>query len=186
WNVGDFPASFLAALDLAAEMLERLDEETLDVMRLKTLRLGPLHLDPQLMHAGRRHGVVGQLSALKQIQEMLLIDRPVDGLEELGLHVLLLAVLDGLHQQVAQRRSFKQFTQHVVNATAKGFPCGFQFLQQTRIDFALARVRSDEVPEMADLGLTDAVNSAEPLLDLVRVPRKVIVDHEVAALQVYT
>ena len=33
-DMGDFPTPFLAALDPAAQMLERLDEEALDVMWL--------------------------------------------------------------------------------------------------------------------------------------------------------
>ena len=37
---------------------------------------------------------------------------------------------------------------------------------------------------MADLGLADPVDAAEPLLDPVRVPRQVVVDHQVGALQV--
>ena len=37
---------------------------------------------------------------------------------------------------------------------------------------------------MADLGLADAVDAAEALLDPVRVPREVVVDHEVGALEV--
>ena len=37
---------------------------------------------------------------------------------------------------------------------------------------------------MAHLGLADAVDPAEPLLDAVGVPRQVVVDHEVGALQV--
>ncbi len=37
---------------------------------------------------------------------------------------------------------------------------------------------------MADLGLPDAVDAAEALLDAVRVPRQVVVDHQVGPLQV--
>ena len=40
---------------------------------------------------------------------------------------------------------------------------------------------------MADLGLADAVDATEPLLQPVRVPRQVVVDHEVrATLEVHT
>ena len=38
---------------------------------------------------------------------------------------------------------------------------------------------------MADLGLADAVDAAEPLLEPVRVPRQVVVDHQVGALEVH-
>ena len=37
---------------------------------------------------------------------------------------------------------------------------------------------------MADLGLADAMHSAEPLLDPVRVPREVVVHQQVRPLQV--
>ena len=37
---------------------------------------------------------------------------------------------------------------------------------------------------MADLGLADAVDAAEALLDPVRVPGQVVVDHQVGALEV--
>ncbi|MNH84336.1 hypothetical protein D3C73_367550 [compost metagenome] len=39
---------------------------------------------------------------------------------------------------------------------------------------------------MAYLHLPDPVDAAKALFDLIRVPRKVVVDHEVAALKVYT
>ena len=39
---------------------------------------------------------------------------------------------------------------------------------------------------MANLGLANPVDTTETLLNLVRVPRQVIVDHEVSALKVYT
>src|SRR5690606_10609480 len=184
-DVRDFPTAFLAALDLAAEVLERLDEEALDVMGLETLRLGPFHLDPQLMHAGRRHRVVGQLSALKQIQEMLLINCAIDGLEQLGLHVFLLAILDSLHEQIAQRRSLEEFTQHVVDAAPQGLPRRFELLEKSRVHLAFTGVRGNEVPEMAYLGLANSVNPPEPLLDLVGVPRQVVVDHQMSALKVH-
>lgn len=37
---------------------------------------------------------------------------------------------------------------------------------------------------MADFGLPDTVNTAETLLDPVRVPRQIVVDHQVGALEV--
>src|SRR5690606_30221295 len=39
---------------------------------------------------------------------------------------------------------------------------------------------------MADLGLANSMNPAEPLLDLVGVPRQIVVDHQMAALKVHT
>ncbi len=50
---------------------------------------------------------------------------------------------------------------------------------------ALAGPVSHEVPQVADLLLADAVDAAEALLNPVRVPRQVVVDHQVRPLQVH-
>ena len=42
----------------------------------------------------------------------------------------------------------------------------------------------DQVPEVTDLALTNAVNTAESLFYTIGVPGQVVVDHEVGALQV--
>ena len=71
---------------------------------------------------------------------------------------------------------------HVLSA--QRFPCIIEFFQQSPIDLALAGFRSDEVPEMADLGLADAVDAAEPLFEPVGIPWQVVIDHQVRALEV--
>src|SRR3546814_8879463 len=102
-DVGDLVAPFFPLLQPAAKLLEGLDEEALDVMRLEALRLGTLHLEPQFLHLGFRHGVVGQSAAFQQLQQMLLVDGTVYLPEETRPHLLLLTVLDGLEQAVPQR-----------------------------------------------------------------------------------
>ena len=57
-HMGNFPAAILASLQSAAQVLEGLDEETLDVMRLQALRLGAFHFQPQFLHLGLGHGVI--------------------------------------------------------------------------------------------------------------------------------
>ena len=59
-----------------------------------------------------------------------------------------------------------------------------QLVQQFAIDIAFPRVVGDQVPEVADLGLTDTVDAAEALLQPVGIPWQVVVDHEVGALEV--
>src|SRR5205085_9427283 len=51
---------------------------------------------------------------------------------------------------------------------------------------ALAGLCSDQVPEVAHLRLSDAVDTSETLLQPVGIPGQVIVDHQVCALQVDT
>ncbi len=61
----------------------------------------------------------------------------------------------------------------------------FELLEQAVIDLALAGLLGDEVPEMADLRLADAVDAPEALFEAVGVPRQVVVDHEVGVLEVH-
>ena len=50
---------------------------------------------------------------------------------------------------------------------------------------AFAGVHRDEVPQVTDVPLTNAVNPSEALLEPVRVPRDVVVDHQVGSLEVH-
>ena len=59
-----------------------------------------------------------------------------------------------------------------------------QLLQELAVDVALAGFVRDQVPEVTHLGLTDAVDTPEALLQAVRVPGQVVVHHQVRALQV--
>ena len=98
----------------------------------------------------------------------------------------MLAILDRLEQQVLERDAVEQFAEHVIDTAAQRLARSLQLFEQPRVNLAFAGIRRDEIPEVANLGLADAVDAAEPLLDLVRVPRQIVVDHEVAALKVHT
>ena len=74
--------------------------------------------------------------------------------------------------------------EHVEDLAAVGLALLLDLLQQPGEDLALAGVAGDEVPQAADLRLADAVDAAEALLDPVRVPRQVVVDHQVRGLEV--
>ena len=74
--------------------------------------------------------------------------------------------------------------EHVEDLTAQGLALLVKFLQQPVIDLAFAGLLGDEIPEMANLGLADAVDAAEPLLEAVGVPGQVVVDHQMGALEV--
>ena len=70
------------------------------------------------------------------------------------------------------------------NLAAERLPGLFQLLEQPPVDVALAGLVGDQVPQVADLRLADAVDAAEALFQAVRVPGQVVVDHQVGALQV--
>ena len=102
-----------------------------------------------------------------------------------GAHLGLVAVADRLDQQVAQRPALElELAEHVEDLAAERLARLLELLQQLAVDVALAGLLGDEVPEVADLGLADAVDAAEPLLEAVGVPGQVVVDHQVGALEV--
>ena len=80
-------------------------------------------------------------------------------------------VANGLHEQVAHLGALEEATEHVADSSTKGRTGAFQLLQQPPVDLAFARVLRDEIPEMAHLGLADAVDAPEALFQAVRVPR---------------
>ena len=66
------------------------------------------------------------------------------------------------------------------------FACRFKLFKQACVDRTLAGIGCDQVPEVTDLGLPNSVNTSEPLLYLVGVPWKVVVNHQMSALKVNT
>ena len=66
------------------------------------------------------------------------------------------------------------------------FACFFEFAKERGIDFALACVFGNQIPKKADLCLFDAVDATKALFETIRIPRDVIVDHQMGALQVDT
>jgi hypothetical protein len=51
------------------------------------------------------------------------------------------------------------------------------------IDFALAGFLGHDLPEMADLVLANTVDAPEALLEAIRIPRQVVIDHEIGVLE---
>ena len=169
----------------AAKLLERLEEERLDVVRLQAARFGALHVLADAGHAARVHRVVGQRALFEQVLELRPVDGVVDGLRQPGAHLGPVAVADRLDQQVAQRPALElELAEHVEDLAAERLAGLFELLQQRAIDVALAGLLGHQVPQVADLGLADAVDAAEALLEPVRVPGQVVVHHQVGALQV--
>ena len=88
---------------------------------------------------------------------------------DVGAPLRLLAVADGVEQQLAQRPSFElQFAEHVEDLAAERLPGLFQLLEKPPVDVALAGFVGDQVPQVADLRLADAVDAAEALFQAVR------------------
>ena len=74
--------------------------------------------------------------------------------------------------------------EHVEEVAVIGFGHSVDFFEQPVKHIAFASVAGNQVPEVADLALTDTVNATESLFDAIGVPGQIIVDHEVGTLQV--
>ena len=185
-NAQDFEATLLAFGDAPAEHREGFAEERADEMRLQAAGLRALHLLADFATALRVHAFRRELALGDQLLDRVDIDRAIDLAEQLGLLLRPIAVADRIDQQIAQGVALEQFAEHVVDLAAKRRARLFQLFEQAAIDLAFARVGRAQVPEVTDLGLADAVDAAEALFEPVRVPRQVVVDHQVrAALKVH-
>ena len=90
----------------------------------------------------------------------------VDYLREPRPHLGPVAVADRFDQQVAQRPALElQLRRARRRPGRRGLALLLELLEQPAVDLALARLVGDQVPEVADLGLADAVDAAEALLD---------------------
>ena len=63
-------------------------------------------------------------------------------------------------------------------------PFLLDFLQQPLINVAFPRFLGDQIPQVAHLGLADAVDSAESLFQPIRIPGQIVVHHQVRALEI--
>ena len=77
-----------------------------------------------------------------------------------------------------------ELAKHVEHLAAERLAGLLDLVQEGAVDVALAGLLGDQVPEVADLGLADAMDAAEALFQAVGVPGQVVVDHEVGALEV--
>ena len=78
-------------------------EERLDVVRLEAAGLGPLHVLADAVDPAGVHGVVGERPFFQQVPELAAVERVFQHRRQAGAHVGLVAVADGLDEQVAQR-----------------------------------------------------------------------------------
>ena len=184
-HMAEFIASRFALLGRPPEPLERFEEEGFDVMGLQTPGIGALHVLADTLYPARVHGIVNQRALFKQPLKMAAVERGVEyrGQERLDLGAL--AVTDGLDQQLTQGFALKlEFAEHVEYLSPQGLPGLFDLFQQFEINIALAGLLGHQVPQMADFGLPDTVNTTEALFQAVGVPGQVVVDHEMRALEV--
>lgn len=99
----DLEAALLARVNLAVDLLERLEEERPDEVGLEPAGVGALHLLADPGHVGQVHRVGGERLLLEQGQQMVVVHGGVDDAVEPGAHLWVIAVADRLDEQLAQR-----------------------------------------------------------------------------------
>ena len=113
----------------------------------------------------------------------MLVQRVVHNLLQPGTDGRVVAVADRLDQQLPQGFVVKgHLAQNIKHLAAQCTPFFFQLLEQPLEHHALTGLRRDQIPQVAHLGLPDAVDSPEALLQSVWIPRQVIVNHQVRSL----
>ena len=76
-NVRHLVAARFPLLGRAAQALEGLEKERLDVVRLQATRVGALHVFADAMHTAGVHRIVGQRPLLEEILELATVERVV-------------------------------------------------------------------------------------------------------------
>ena len=119
-NVGDLESPGFATVDRAAELVECLQEERPHEERLKAAGFGPLHLFLHRVEPIRRHRFLRQGVAVEQRLQVVVVEGVVDLLRQAGTHFGLVAVADGLHEQVLEAHAFEHFAEDVEDAALAG------------------------------------------------------------------
>ncbi len=101
-DVGDLVAALFTFRDAPAQPGERRFEGQLDVVRLQPSGAGLVHRRAQLLQVGFGQMLRGQGTFFEQFFQPF-GHLAVDDLVHLGLHLWLIAVADGLEQQIPQR-----------------------------------------------------------------------------------
>ena len=184
-DAGDLVPAPLAAADASAQTFEGGDEERGDIARLEPPLPRRLHPGADLVQVqGAEHlGVQGAFldHLLQSVRDPL-----VDDVVELGLDIGPIPVANRFDEQIAQRAlpEGAGIPEDVEEIAVVGGRHLGDLGQQPGEHVALASTLGHHIPQVAHLPLADAVDSAESLLDPIRIPRQVIVDHQMRALKV--
>ena len=115
---------------------------------------------------------------------MLAIQFGIEDAVEPCLGLGIIALADGSNEDVAQRGLLKDCAEDIKNGSAERGAFIFQLFKEAEVNVTLAGVMGNEIPEVADLALADAVNPSKSLFEPVGVPGQIVIDHEVRTLEV--
>src|ERR1700682_243625 len=102
---------------------------------------------------------------------MAAVECTVEHCGEIGLDLGLFAVSDRLNQQLAERFALElELAQHIEHLPTKRLSRLFKLLQELMVDVAFTGFFRHEVPEVANLCLTDAMDAAKALFQAIGIP----------------
>ena len=183
-NAGDFKPAPFPARHSPPHPLQPFGEESLHEAGGQFAGFGQFHLLAYLFQFGGRHHLPRQRPLLHQFFNPV-PDFGVDHHLDLRLDLRLGAVAYRLQQGFLEGLVDLRVAQHVIHLVAQSLPLILQLLQKPFEHLAFPGGKGHQIPQMAHFGLADAVDAPEALLDPVRVPRQVVVDHQVGPLQVH-
>ena len=184
-DIGDLKAFGLPVVSLAAQPLESLAEERGDEVRLEPAGLGPFHVLADCPDLAGVHRIGGQCPFFDQFADLIMVEGFLDNLVQLRPNIGPVAIPHGLQEQFPQWPIVEsKLAENIEHLAAQCLAFLVELLQEPKIDFAFARALGDQVPQVANFGLSDTVNAAESLLQAVGVPGQVVIDHQVGALKV--
>ena len=101
-------------------------------------------------------------------------------------HLWQITIANGFHKKLTQRLVVEDSpaAQHMKQLSHICLIHLVDLRQQGKENITLARPFGHQVPQMAHFRLSNSMDAPEALLNAIRIPRQVIVDHEVRALQV--
>ena len=152
---------------------------------MQLARLGFFHFLLDRVEFLQPHVLLDQGVSPQDLLQPLGIQDAFDFSLHFGLYFRVFSAADGFHQKVLQGHVVEGVAQDIEYLAAQGLLFHFDLVEELLKHCPFAGFVGHQVPQMADFGLADSMDSAEPLLQPVGVPGKVVVDHEVCVLQVH-
>lgn len=116
---------------------------------------------------------------------MVAVERGIKDPGKESLYFRLLAVPDCLDEKIAEGFPLElEPAEDIENLTPQRLPGLLKFFQKASVDVAFTCLLGDQIPEMADLGLSDTMDTPEALLDAVGIPGEIVINHQVRTLEV--
>jgi hypothetical protein len=92
------------------------------------------------------------------------VESGIDALIQALADIRAVVVNDGVEEELLEAFLLKNLAKDVEDATLEGCADRFQLGKKAVVDLALSGLLGDEIPQVANLLLADAMNAAEALL----------------------